>query len=72
MKKHFSVNHRLRYVFRICKELGIDDPIAWMNIVPSSLVDQWIAFFCCSDDGEVESEKSPEEQLKKLEGFMNG
>ena len=38
-------NHRLRFAFRICLQLGIDDPIAWHNAIDSLLLDHWIAFY---------------------------
>lgn len=72
MKKNFGRNHRLRFVFRICKDLGIDDPVAWMNAVDPRLVDQWIAFYCAEDDGEVEGPQSPEQALKQLQDMTNG
>lgn len=30
-------------VFDTCKDLGIDDPIAWMEYVDSRIIDLWIA-----------------------------
>ena len=39
----------------ICNELGIDDPAAWMNSVPSSVVDQWIAYHSLEMDDTTES-----------------
>ena len=34
----------MQWCFRICARLGIDDPIHWMQCVPSKVVDQWIAY----------------------------
>jgi len=66
MKKHFASNHRLKWVFSICKDLGIDDPCHWLNSVSPLLVDQWIAYYS-SENSKVEAEKmSPEEALKVL------
>lgn len=31
-------------MFSICQDLGIDDPVTWMNSVPPVLVDWWIAY----------------------------
>ena len=33
------------FVFQLCRELDIDDPPAWFNAVPESLVDWWLAFY---------------------------
>lgn len=39
-----SRNHDLYFVFELCIELGIDDPIAWYNAVPEKTIDWWYAF----------------------------
>ncbi len=41
--KQFDKNHRLAWAFSICQDLGIDDPISWMNACPT-LLDWWIGF----------------------------
>jgi hypothetical protein len=71
MKEHFKVNHRLTWVFRVCKALGIDDPVHWMNTVSPAVVDQWIAFELSErDKGEpTSSGMSPEDALVALKGF---
>ena len=53
--KHLDKNHRLTWVFSICLELGIDDPITWMNNTPSVVVDWWIAFKIHKSDKEREA-----------------
>lgn len=56
-------------MFRLCKDLGIDDPFAWMNSVPSNIVDAWMAFYMLeSKKGNSDSNMvSPEAALKKLQ-----
>lgn len=41
--KQFDKNHRLAWAFSICQDLGIDDPISWMNACPT-LLDWWIGY----------------------------
>lgn len=31
-------------MFSLCSQLGIDDPLTWMNAVPAKLVDAWFAY----------------------------
>jgi hypothetical protein len=67
MKAHFKRNNRLSWAFKICKDLGIDDPVFWLNNVDPSLVDSWIAY--SQYEGELESgvkEDTPENALEKL------
>ena len=52
-----KINHRLRFAFRICKELGIDDPITWMDNVPSRVIDAWLAYESLVADEAKEAEK---------------
>lgn len=64
--KQLHRNVRLRWVFRICKDLCIDDPVHWMNSVSPLLVDQWIAYYTqTSESGPAEPMK-PEEALQAL------
>jgi hypothetical protein len=65
------VNHRLRWVFRICKELGIDDPVHWMNSVSPSVVDQWIAFELLERESGLPKPEaaSPEAALDKIQSM---
>ena len=76
MKEHFEVNHRLRWVFRICEKLGIDDPVHWMNSVSPSVVDQWIAFELVERETGVKkpTSASPEQALEQIQsmGIYNG
>ncbi len=69
MKAHFGRNNRLSWVFKICKNLGIDDPVHWMNNVDPSIVDSWIAFSQYENEleaGAYSKEDSPEAALDKL------
>lgn len=52
-----KINYRLRFAFRICKELGIDDPITWMDNVPSRVIDAWLAYESLVADESKEAEK---------------
>lgn len=79
--EELSNNHRLYWVFSICHELKIDDPIAWMNNVPPVLVDWWISFFVRKQQIENEAyqkatgkgqQRSPDELSELLEGMSNG
>ena len=36
---------RLFFAFRLCLELGIDDPRRWLNSVDDELVDLWEAYY---------------------------
>jgi hypothetical protein len=57
-------------VFDLCKELGIDDPIAWFNAAPEKVVDAWIAHASLKvDEQNTASDAkmmSPAEAFKKL------
>lgn len=50
---HFGVNQRLGWVFSICHDLGIDNPIKWMNETPPVVVDWWIAYRCFKSEAEA-------------------
>lgn len=50
--QHLERNHRLSWVFSICQDLGIDDPINWMNNTSSVVVDWWIAYKIYRSDQE--------------------
>jgi hypothetical protein len=53
-----KINHRLRFAFRLCKELGIDDPVTWMDNVPARVLDAWLAYESVVADELKDSEKS--------------
>lgn len=63
-------NFRLRYAFDICKELGIDDPVCWMNTVPPKVLDFWFAHASLLADERSEGTDSgmmkPEDLAKQL------
>ncbi len=44
-KKRIRQSYRIRFAFRVCLALGIDDPIHWMNNVDRSVLDWWIAYY---------------------------
>ena len=44
LKAEIERNARLYHVFSICEQLGIDDPIHWMNMVSPVVIDFWIAY----------------------------
>ena len=62
-------------MFKICLQLGVDDPVAWMNGVDSAVVDGWIAYLITVQKME-ESATKPGEKLDmneardKLLGMM--
>lgn len=50
----------------MCKELGIDDPCAWMNAVSPLVIDQWIAFELNELEDKHAEMMSPEDALERL------
>jgi len=52
----------------LCKDLGIDDPIAWYNSAPSAVVDQWFAYYSLESDEMSSNRKgvSPNQALNQL------
>jgi hypothetical protein len=70
MMAQFKSNHRLSWAFKVCKDLGIDDPVYWMNNTDASVLDAWIAY--SQYENELESgagEESPEKALEILKGL---
>jgi len=55
LKGEISCNARLQHVFSICKDLGIDDPIYWMNNTKPVVIDWWIAYNSHCHDMEKEA-----------------
>ena len=56
-RAEFGVNHRLRWAFRICLELGIDAPITWLNHTPHHVLDAWVAYKVFELDQEEEAHR---------------
>jgi len=52
------MNIRLQHAFSICKDLGIDDPIHWLNNTKPIVLDWWIAYYSLKADQEAEMMKS--------------
>jgi len=52
------MNVRLQHAFSICKELGVDDPIHWINNTRPIVLDWWIAYNSLLADQEAEMRKS--------------
>lgn len=52
----------------LCKDLGIDDPMAWYNSAPPSVVDQWFAYYSLESDEMSSTRKgvSPNQALNQL------
>lgn len=72
MKEHFKINHRLSWVFKVCKQLGIDDPCCWMDTVDPVVVDRWIAYEIHESElkhGDSKKQQSPAETLKALKAL---
>ena len=66
-------NPRLDTVFTICKDLGVDDPIHWMNNVSPMVIDWWIAHYTLKVRRESEAYKDnqsfdPDEASNILKG----
>ncbi len=55
LKVEIERNARLFHVFSICEELGIDDPIHWMNSVSPVVIDFWIAYRSVKFDMEAKA-----------------
>ncbi len=78
LKIEIERNARLFHVFSICEELGIDDPIHWMNSVSPLVVDFWIAYRSVKFDMESKAyesasgnkEMSPEDASKYLNNIV--
>jgi hypothetical protein len=51
-------NYRLYWAFSICEELGVDDPIAWMNGTSPRVLDWWIAYRVVKSDREAKAAES--------------
>lgn len=34
----------------MCRDLGIDDPVAWFQAVPEAVLDGWVAFYSLEAD----------------------
>ena len=49
----------------LCKDLGIDDPVFWMNSVEPEIVDLWVAFYIVSDSEEKEM-KDPAQAINEV------
>ena len=57
----------------MCKELGIDDPVAWFNAVPESVIDGWAAFWSLESDemaGKASKMMDPLDAMKMLQEKM--
>ena len=56
--KQLESNYRLFWVFSICEELGIDDPVTWMNATSPRVVDWWIAYKVVKSERETRAMES--------------
>lgn len=72
IKAELAKNHRLTSVFRICEELKIDDPVAWMNCTDSAVVDSWIAYFSYKNDLEEGTLKGNKMSPDEAGAYLNG
>ena len=62
-------NHRLRFVFQLCKELGIDDPICWFNRVPPHVVDWWLAFYLVQSEELEAASDSGKQKMDPMKAY---
>lgn len=46
--------------------MGIDDPVAWFNAAPSSVVSAWQAFYAIENDGGSGQKVSAKDAAKIL------
>ena len=69
MQKTFGRNYRLEWAFAICLELGIDDPVHWMETVDPVILDRWIAFKSHQSDTGRHQEGTAEQALNKLKAL---
>lgn len=75
LRRRLKRNLKLRFAFRLCLQLGIDDPIAWMDNTPPWLLNAWMAYYTLEpwevgSDPDEEKEKkmvSPEEAFNRLQ-----
>lgn len=44
-------NPRLRFACRVCLELGIDDPEAWLDSISERVLSVWWAYYQCEPFG---------------------
>lgn len=72
LEAEFEKNHRLKWVFRICSELGIDDPVTWMNQVESSVIDGWIAYHLSVQKAEEASASGEKLDLESARDKLLG
>ncbi len=60
-------------MFDVCRRIGIDDPVTWMNATPPAVVDQWMAYEIVRNEAGQSDMDSPEAALEKLtKAFGNG
>ncbi len=64
-------NPRFHFCVKICKALGIDDPIYWMNNTDPRLLDLWIADYIFEAEGETAGRR-PEAVLNALLSKVRG
>ena len=58
------------WAFHVCENLGIDDPVYWMDAVDPKVVDRWIAYYAVKNEiskGKGEP-MTPEQARDKLNG----
>lgn len=68
-------NPDLAFAFRLCKQLGIDDPIAWFNSVPEAVLDAWVAYELFDTEDKSGSGSGammdPMEMMQKMQERFN-
>ena len=60
----------MTFVFKFCRDMRIDDPVEYLNRVPSEIIDQWMAFYIVEADSlkNQSGMMSPDEANKRLAG----
>ena len=56
-------------MFQLCKDLCIDDPVAWFNAAPPAVVDFWLAYYSVVHEAESGENNmvDPMTALRKLQ-----
>tara|TARA_Y100000361_G_C11001806_1_gene259690 strand:+ start:340 stop:618 length:279 start_codon:yes stop_codon:yes gene_type:complete len=64
LKKEIEANPRLESVFSICQDLGIDDPIHWMNNTSPRVIDWWIAYHAVKTERELKAYEGDKKSME--------
>ena len=57
-------------MFKLCRDLSIDDPVAWFDSVDAAVVDRWLAFYWVESEEATAGDKkemTPDEMRSRLD-----